>query len=392
MKFLHPFPARMAPEILDEILSDIKRGETVLDPMCGSGTVLAKALANHRNAIGLDLDPLAVLLARALTVATDRDDITSDALAVLASAERRATTPNKLPWIGRCEETSSFVDYWFGEEQANALARLTAAINAHKFSSAQSKRLCQIALSRTIITKHSGASLAWDISHSRPHKMKEADENDYDVFEGFRRAANIVADIAAEHQPTGTGRVLRADARAAHSVVTGVDHIVTSPPYLNAIDYLRGHKFSLIWFGHTIPALRETRAANIGAERAKDADGSIDQKALFNRLRRLRNLPTRQTGHLMRYAYDLKRMIGSAARTLREKGSLTVVIGNSTVRGTYVENSEIFKWLATQGGFKFKREYTRRIPAARRYLPESRDTDLGKRMRHEVVQTYVRAA
>ena len=41
----------------------------------------------------------------------------------------------------------------------------------------------KLAISRTIITKKVGASLAWDVSHSRPHKVKT--DNDYDVLAGF---------------------------------------------------------------------------------------------------------------------------------------------------------------------------------------------------------------
>ena len=45
-----------------------------------------------------------------------------------------------------------------------------------------------------------------------------------------------------------------------------IDCIVTSPPYLNAIDYMRGHKFSLVWFGYNLTGLRRLRARSVGAE------------------------------------------------------------------------------------------------------------------------------
>lgn len=388
MKFLHPFPARMAPEILDDILARTNRGDVILDPMCGSGTVLAKALSQGRNAIGIDLDPLALLMAEALTAKTHANMVRADAQSLLYLATRRKVAPCQLPWVANCQETLDFIDYWFADEQAEDLAAMAAAIQSHAFANKQSKRLCQLALSRTIITKHAGASLAWDISHSRPHKKKADDENDFDVLDGFERALETVISIAGDFEPAGTGRVSRGDARNAHVVAKDVDHIITSPPYLNAIDYMRGHKFSLIWFGHTIPSLRNTRSANIGAERSGAELEGIDFKGLFNKLRRLRKLPQTQSGHLKRYAHDLSRMIASAAKCLKPSGTLSVVIGNSTLRGVYVENSEVFKWLALRQGFKFKREYTREIPSARRYLPENAETDLAKRMRHEVVQTY----
>ena len=63
---LHPFPARMAPEIAFEALSSLPEGSLVLDPMCGSGTVLQQSLIHGHQAIGFDKDPLAVLISRVL--------------------------------------------------------------------------------------------------------------------------------------------------------------------------------------------------------------------------------------------------------------------------------------------------------------------------------------
>jgi DNA modification methylase len=46
-----------------------------------------------------------------------------------------------------------------------------------------------------------------------------------------------------------------------------VDAVLTSPPYLNAIDYMRGHRMSLVWLGHSLTELRHIRSNSIGAER-----------------------------------------------------------------------------------------------------------------------------
>ena len=46
-----------------------------------------------------------------------------------------------------------------------------------------------------------------------------------------------------------------------------VDLIITSPPYAsNAIDYMRAHKFSLVWFGYIIEDLTQKRNEYIGSE------------------------------------------------------------------------------------------------------------------------------
>ncbi len=61
---IHPFPARMAPDLAISELTSLKRGSVVLDPMAGSGTVLRQASENGLTAIGFDVDPMAVLISR----------------------------------------------------------------------------------------------------------------------------------------------------------------------------------------------------------------------------------------------------------------------------------------------------------------------------------------
>src|SRR4051812_2263905 len=80
---IHPFPARMAPGIALEALGKSKAPLRVLDPMAGSGTVLAVARANGHYAIGVDLDPLAVLLAGVWTRTVDPEDANQKAIEVL---------------------------------------------------------------------------------------------------------------------------------------------------------------------------------------------------------------------------------------------------------------------------------------------------------------------
>ena len=71
MRSIHPFPARMAPDIIDEFLAQTSPDAILLDPMCGSGTVLRKAAQFGVSAIGLDTDPLAVLMTRVATRSVD---------------------------------------------------------------------------------------------------------------------------------------------------------------------------------------------------------------------------------------------------------------------------------------------------------------------------------
>src|ERR1700732_1485319 len=84
---VHPFPARMAPGIVLDILATEPKPIRVLDPMMGSGTVIAVARARGHAALGVDIDPLAVLLARVWTTAVDVSKAERKAAEVLERAK-----------------------------------------------------------------------------------------------------------------------------------------------------------------------------------------------------------------------------------------------------------------------------------------------------------------
>src|SRR4030095_7777285 len=91
----HAYAARLHPVTAGKLLRGaVTRSVTVLDPFCGSGTVLVEArLCGHRG-IGVDSNPLAVELACLKTRGTDarfESDLAAAAHAVAAHAEDRRT-------------------------------------------------------------------------------------------------------------------------------------------------------------------------------------------------------------------------------------------------------------------------------------------------------------
>jgi hypothetical protein len=198
----------------------------------------------------------------------------------LVHAARAGTTA--VPWIDADLETTEFTKFWFAPPQRTALRRLGAHLATLRGPTAD---ILRVALSRTIITKDRGASLARDVSHSRPHRVRT--ENDFDVFQEFLSAAARLS-VLVEAQPTGQAEVALRDARNLPRRLTEeVDIVVTSPPYLNAIDYMRAHRMSLVWLGYQLNDLRVIRSRSVGAERQADP-GNITSRYLGELARSIR--------------------------------------------------------------------------------------------------------
>ncbi len=61
----HAFPAKFPPQLPRKFIQSLTiPGDTVLDPMMGSGTTVLEAFLLGRKAIGFDIDPLAILLTK----------------------------------------------------------------------------------------------------------------------------------------------------------------------------------------------------------------------------------------------------------------------------------------------------------------------------------------
>lgn len=366
LKSIHPFAARMAPEIAFEALKGLKKEATILDPMVGSGTVLRTVSEHGYNGIGFDIDPLAVLMSRVWTTRFNTEKIKVRAKEILEEANNINPNSIYLPWIDDNQPTKSFVNFWFGRRQINTLRKLSFALSNGRGSY---NDLLKLALSRVIITKTKGASLAADVSHSRPHKVY--DNNDFDVMAGFSYSCDTLAKIFDKQQPKGKINVQLGDARSLNAVKNeSVSAIITSPPYLNALDYMRGHKLSLVWLGFKIDELGAVRSNTVGVENAPDIGADLKLAAeLTKGMRHLKKLVHRTQNMINRYALDIHQIVQESARVLEREGKATFVVGNSCIKGIFVENSLIVRNSCQMAGLKLISKKEREIPQSKRYLP-----------------------
>lgn len=383
---VHPFPARMASDLVLGAVAECGESSCVLDPMSGSGTVPAVARAMGHRAIGMDTDPLAVLMAKVRVTPIDSAALSALAAKVLAIARRRRALPAAESFPRECdEETREFIEFWFDSHARSQLCSLSLAIEGVDDRDARDALWC--AFSRLIITKASGASRAMDLSHSRPHRAFE--RAPAEPFCKFASAAKRVADNCMDSQVPGPrARVQLGDARDIPLKDGSVDLVITSPPYLNAIDYMRCSKFSLVWMGHSVSKIRKIRSAAVGAE-----VGMYDKEDAVRHIVSGLNLRPAMSGRseaiLARYVHDMRRIVDETARVLASGGRAVYVMGENTVRGTFIRNSRIVEMLASEAGLRTASRRSRKLPDSRRYLPppSARGTALGGRIRREVVLT-----
>ncbi len=315
----HTYPARMHPLTARRALALIepRPRATVLDPFCGSGTVLVEAVLAGARAVGVDASPLAILIARAKLWAApaDRRRALVDRARELAAraieegkAARRSgyePPPELIARGGRVGrenvERNARLSGWFAPHVRRELELLAAFIAAER--DAELRDLLTAILSSVIVKMSRRAS------DTRGEKVERNLARGMAARLLADRAVELVRGLDALHHdaPPGTPppELLLGDARSLPFTPGSVAAIVTSPPYAGTYDYLEQHSLRLDFFGLPPSNLAQHE---IGARRS---------------------FAGRVEAALAQWDRDLQQALSQMARVLIPGASAAVLIGDS---------------------------------------------------------------
>ena len=386
---MHAFAARFPaslPRLFIDGLTDV--GDKVLDPMCGSGTVLLEAGSLGREAVGVDIDPLAV---HQTAVKTSPPDLPVEeaGTGVLANARRLMSRPGRLRnRLNRRfdPQTKRFIDYWFLPETQLELLALTLAIAEVK--SVHVRRRLELALSSVIVTKSGGVSRAIDLAHGRPHRVEsKVPRNPIDQFE--RSLRSRFSKSTQPQQSKAMTEVLMGSATDLPIASRSIDLVVTSPPYANAIDYMRAHKFALVWLGWPIGVLSRRRGHYIGAERQASAGLAALPDRVEATIEELSALDHRRARVLRRYFSEMASALREMYRVLKPGRPAVLVAGSSTMRGLDVQTPACLAELAESAGFSRVGVRRRSLDRNRRMMPASWKPDTASMIQRRLHEEFV---
>ena len=307
---------QFTPEFVEYLLDETNEGTgLVVDPFCGSGTVLQECAVRNRAAHGFEINPAAYAMSRFFTLAKlpHKERI---ALAARVEEVFRATSAEfvDLPLFNPVE------DY---RGRASNLLDLGREV----FSKTESKAETLLAL-----------LTLFEAEGCRAPSLNQA------VFTALgRMKRHLVALI----ESTATVEASLCDARLVHRYVRGeAELIVTSPPYINVFNYHQNHRAILELLGFD---LLHVAASELGSNRK-------------NRGNRFRTV--------IQYALDMEACVESFALSLKSRGQMVLVVGReSNVRGISIPNSRLVAEIVNSlGGFKqegsFERCFTNRFGAS----------------------------
>lgn len=317
---VHPYPARFIPEVPALALDCLRPNGPVLDPFCGSGTTLVESVQRGHSAIGIDLNPIACLMSRVKTTrweVNDEELVEGHVTSLIAHA-----ASGELSTMGALGLDIPRLDHWF-EEWAQRL--LVGAITyVRRLDPADPWRdRVALAISASTVRISNQDS---DTRYAAVAKSAGPDLGLRILEDSLRRIANWLRANAASIDRHST-QVIEGDARQIPLPSGSAAVAVFSPPYPNAYEYWLYHKYRMYWLGFDPISVR---SSEIGARPHYSGSGT-------------RNADD--------FCAEMHRVFSEVHRILRRGAAAIVVVGDSIIRGEFVDNSDILTAAADTAGF-----------------------------------------
>lgn len=371
---IHTYPAKLLMHIPHFFINNSKfskPGDTVLDPFCGSGTVLLESILAKRNAVGVDANPLARLITEVKTTAYD----TKTLRAILEKLKEDIS--NK-----RLSINFPNIDYWFYPKVQEELASISYSIEKiqdqkHKdfFKVCFSNCVKKVSLADPRVSvpvkinpnRYPENSLQYNNTLKKLDELKSlsAISKFFEVVESNISRFEKLALATGEHSIHERAKIVSSDARCLQPTgqYTGlsdesVDIVITSPPYAGAQKYIRSSSLSLGWLNYLTEqsTLRELDSRNIGRENYQkneysklpvtnilEADSLLQQIAKKNKLRAY---------IAANYLIEMRSTFAEIFRVLKNNHHFVLVAANNEVCGYEFKTQEFLVSIAESIGFE----------------------------------------
>lgn len=387
---VHSFPAKFPPQLPYTFIKELtKENEIVLDPMMGSCTTLIEALRLKRVAYGCDIDPLSILIANAKLSSIDIEKIHRTGKSVLNNAFKNFSVNKSKIEKGILNyfdgKSLEFINYWFKKETQLELFALVQQIN--KLEDEEEMNFLKLIFSSIIITKSGGVSLATDLAHTRPHIAKG--KSPASAFEEFnKKMSSTLKNYIPLEKPNF--KIFRSDAKEIPLASNSVDLIVTSPPYANnAIDYLRAHKFSLVWFGYSLENITDVRNNFIGNNSFKGKDLVALPKRCMDIIGLVKKVDKQKGASLHCYYSEMRAVIQEMFRVIKNNKTVVIVVASSVIKGIDTLTHECLTDIGKEIGFNLIGINQRVLDRDRRMMPtrwkRNENSQIETRMHEEYV-------
>jgi len=400
--YLFRYPAKFHPPIVATLLESYSLpGETVLDPFCGSGTLGVEAMRLSRHSIGIDVDPVAVAVARAKTSRLNVGHLRNSTIRVMELTNKMARSDSEYEsrmfedlddgeFLDLARPLRSYIPeipnilHWFRRYVIIDLAHIRRSIEESAIPRTHKNYLRVVFAS--IIRNCSNAdpvpvSGLEVTSHMLRRDQKGRLINPFALFSRAIEKALVGAeqfrDVTSNQYQA---RVLQGDATEMRKLLRtsnwNIDSVITSPPYHGAVDYYRRHKLEMYWIGAT--KTQDDRLALMDRYIGRPAIPKRDLRLQGARLHtplakkwedKIRQVSAHRANAFLHYIVSMSYFFEGLALHLNPEAPVVLVVGHSQWNGLEIPTTSLFQELA---GSKFAIAEVLTYPVRNRYMSYAR--------------------
>ncbi len=352
---IHKFPAKFFPELPRWIIKRYSReGDLVLDPFMGSGTTNLEASILGRHSIGVDVDPLARTLASVKTTVLN-EDLLVNTWQKLRQCVEAYVEPSHVDGVPEFP----YRDNWFQLFILKELAHIKIEIE-NTCTDEHTKNFFRICFSSVIRQVSEADNNCTRTVIRRSLNKQVHPKMAVDLF--LKRTEVQVRNMLQLSLLKPSGNVFipdNVDARDMPVIKNGsIDLALTSPPYVNAVDYPRTHQLELYWLGFANGSLQPLKKKHIGTEvvRAREyADlHSSGCDEADQAISKIYESDPRRAFIATKYLWDMVSNLKEVYRVLKRGAVYVIVVGNNRIRGVEFETWRYLCVEASKVGFSIE--------------------------------------
>ncbi|MBN1325447.1 hypothetical protein JW977_00490 [Candidatus Falkowbacteria bacterium] len=365
----HRYPAKFIPQIVSRLAEKYtKVNDLIIDPFGGCGTTLVESKVMGRRSIGVDINPVAVLITKAKITPIKPYKI-EEAFKKLKNKLDlyKDTAKIKAPKHER-------IDYWFNPKEKRKLAFIFTTISKIKDRDIKDFFFCGF----SNILKNCSI---WLQKSNKP--TRDFDKKPSDPFKFFYKQVKMMLRgnsqfylLLKERGCLKTScRVYCADARKIPAKNNSATLIVTSPPYVTSYEYADLHQLTALWLEYTRD-LSDFRKRFIGTSYHNQKYLKLNSTLAEEIKSNLAKKDKKTAEEVANYFGEMNQVFKEMKRILKKGGRTCIVIGNTSLKSVEILNAEVFTEQMQNLGFKIDNIIKREIPS--KNLPSLRDEKTGK--------------
>jgi len=357
----HPYPARMVPYIAKRVIERLAKNtdDVVFDPFCGSGTVLVEAIVHNRNAIGYDINPLAILIAKAKTTPINPKilrDYIENVLTKIKKDTSEYPPPSDIPNLY----------YWFKPNVVRELSKILYHIKNIRDESIYN--FFATAFSYTVWKVSNARKGEYKLYRMPEKELKRWNPNVIRVFSEilYQNLRGMEEFYQVMKNNTAKAYIYLKDSRKC-DLENEITLILTSPPYGDSrttVAYGQFSKYSALWLG--LKDVTKVDKISLGGIKRIGNVSKLESETLEIVFNKLYERDKNRAWDLYSYFYDADIVLSRLAKALKPKRShMVFVVGNRTMRRIPIPTDIILVELAQKYGFKHVKTIYRKIPTKR---------------------------